>query len=69
MAASEVSGRSRHFRYKAAGRSASLRFRCYRPGRIDIEAVGDQQQPTGKNAAKQDHGQWIEAFVEVGRCE
>jgi hypothetical protein len=42
---------------------------CHRGvGRIDIDvqAVGDEQQSTGQNPTKQDHGQRIEAFVEIG---
>ena len=42
--------------------------RDLRAGRIDIfvQTIGDEQQPAGQDAAEQDHGQRIEALVEVG---
>ncbi|MET4829202.1 hypothetical protein ABH972_006791 [Bradyrhizobium ottawaense] len=32
---------------------------------VDIDAVGDEQQPRGEDAEEQDHRQRIEALVEI----
>ena len=33
---------------------------------VDVNAVGDEQQPAGQNSEKQDHRQRVEALVEIG---
>ncbi len=33
---------------------------------VDVQAVGDEQQSGRQNPTEQDHGQRIEAFVEIG---